>query len=448
MHPGPTAIDSSPGSWWQIFHDPELDQIERLALDANQNLESAVDRVLQSRLRARIVAADFFPHFEARASARRSASSDDNGIVRNSPPNDLNVATSRISRALTQNAFEDLLSLSWEVDVFGRIRAAYASSQAQAQATMADARGVRLSLTTEVADGYFALRTADEQVAILERTRALRQESLSLNDARVRSGIGLPDDVARAQLEFNNVEADLAEARRQRNGLEKNLALLCGQPSPDFHVPARPLGTTNPPARPHDVSAGLLSRRPDVAASERRLAATLQDIRQARAELLPRITIGGYIGQESEDFARLTNHSSHEASIMPVISIPVFEGGRNVANLQLVRARRDETAAAYRETVLTAFREADTALDDLEQRATQFAAQERAVGNAQTVLGFSTDRFSRGTISYFQVVTDQANLLGTQLGAARTRNARFAAVVDLVRALGGSWPDPDGTPRK
>ena len=429
-------------TWWQVFRDPELARLEQLALASNQDLQRALTRITQSRLRARIVAADFFPHLEARAQGSRQVNSDNGPLIRTEPfyPGGMGGAETFITRTTTQNAFEGTLRLDWEVDVFGRIRAAYASSRALAQATLADARGVRLSVTAELATNYFALRALDTQVAILTQTRGFRHESLWLNEARTNAGIGAPDDVARAKLELNNVEADLAEVRRQRNGLEKNLALLCGQPSPDFHVPAHALAA-GAPTLPVAVPATLLTRRPDVAASERRLAATLQDIREARAETLPRVTVGGYVGQMSEQAEHFADRKSHEASIMPVISIPVFEGGRNAANVALARARRDEAAADYKEVVLTAFREADTALDDLRQRQIQASAQEQAVQNARAVLSYSQDRFAKGTASYFQVVTDQTTLLSAELNAARTLNARYAAAVDLARALGGGWPE-------
>ena len=194
------------------------------------------------------------------------------------------------------------------------------------------------------------------------------------------------------------------------------------------------------PTVPPAVPALLLTRRPDVAAGDRRLAAALQDIREARAEMLPRVTVGGYIGQMSEQPGHFADRKSHEAAVMPVISMPIFEGGRNAANVQLARARRDEAAADYRETVLIAFREADTALDDLRQRQIQADAQEQAVRAARDVLSYSQDRYAKGTASYFQVVTDQATLLSAQLNAARTLNARYAAAIDLARALGGDWP--------
>ncbi len=439
------SLDPRQEDWWEVFRDAELDRLERLAVAANRNLARAITRISQSRLQARIVAADLFPHLEVRTTAGRSVNSDNGGLIRTEPfyPRAPGGAETFITRTTTQNNFESTLRLDWEVDVFGRIRAAYASRQAQAQAIEADARGVRLSVTADVANGYYALRAADTQVEILDATAGVRRENLWLNEARTKAGIGAPDDVARARLELNNILADLAEARRQRHGLEKNLALLCGQTAPDFHLPVRPLERVTPPAIPDRVPAGLLTRRPDVAAVERRLAATLQDIRQARAEQRPRITVGGYVGQMSEQAEHFADRKSREASIMPVISLPVFEGGRLDANVKLAQARRDEAAADYQETVLTAFREADTALSDLRQRAVQAGAQLRAVGDARDVLRFSTDRYNHQTASYFQVVTDQSTLLSAQLNAARTLNARFAEAVARARALGGGWPEEE-----
>ncbi len=433
--------------WWKMFRDPELDRLEDLALAANQDLRIAITHVIQSRFQARIVAADFFPHFDLAGQYSRSVSSDDGPVIRTSNfPVDDSPAVNSLIRTFTQNDYEAKVQFSWEVDVFGRIRAAYAAGQARTQASLADARGVRLSVTADLATGYFALRDADEQIAILDDTVALRRESLSLNRARTGVGIGLPDDVARASLELDTAEAQLANAQRERNELESNLALLCAQPAPDFHVSIRPLHTITPPALPQDIPAALLTRRPDVEAAERRLAAAIQDVREARAEELPRVTLTGDIGHASESFDRFANYSSHEATIMPVISLPLFEGGRLEASARLAVARRDEAAADYKEAVLTAFREASTDIDDMRQRAIQYAALGHAVQDAQLVLDYSNTRFSKHTVSYFQVVTDEASLLDAQLQAAVVLYARFDAAISLARALGGGWSDVPAVP--
>ena len=426
--------------WWKMFRDPELDRLEKLALAANQNLQIAITRILQSRLQTRIIAADFLPHFELGSQYSRSVSSDDGPLIATSNlPPDTGAIITQLSRTLTQNEFKVGVNLSWEVDVFGRIRAAYSAGRARTQASLADARGVRLSVTADLASGYFALREADEQISILDETVALRRESLTLNTARTLVGIGVPDDVARASFELHIAEAQLADAHRQRNEIESNLALICGQPAPDFHVGVRPLHDLPLPPMPPKVPAALLTRRPDVAGAERRLAGAIQDIREARAEELPRVTVTGYLAHSSEDFDRLTNYSSHDATIMPVFSLPIFEGGRLEAGVKLAAARRDQSADEYKETVLTAFREANTAIDDMHQRAVQSAALSHAVQDAQLVLDYSNTRFAKQTVSYFQVVTDEANLLNVQLQSSVVLGARFEAAVSLARALGGGW---------
>jgi multidrug efflux system outer membrane protein len=433
--------------WWRMFRDPELDRLELLALNANENLQTAIARILQSRLQTRIVAADFFPHLDLTGQYSRSVSSDDGTIIHTSdlPPDHL-PTVGLLSRTVTQNEYRAGLNLSWELDVFGRIRAAYAGGQARTQAALADARGVRLSIAAELASAYFALHEADEQIAILDETVALRREALALNTSRTGVGIGLPDDIARASLELHTAEAQLADAHRERNAIESDLALLCGQPAPDFHVAARPLHEFSLPILPPKVPAALLTRRPDVVGAERRLAGAIQDIREARAEEMPRVTVTGFLGNSSEAFDRLSNYHSHEAEIMPVISIPLFEGGRLEAGARLAAARRDELADEYKEAVLTGFREAGTAIDDMEQRGIQGAALSHGVQDAQVVLDYSNTRYAKQAASYFQVVTDEANLLNIQLQAAAVLGDRFEAAVSLARALGGGWSEETPAP--
>jgi multidrug efflux system outer membrane protein len=158
------------------------------------------------------------------------------------------------------------------------------------------------------------------------------------------------------------------------------------------------------------------------------------------------VTLTGDIGHASESFDRFANYSSHEATIMPVVSLPLFEGGRLEANARLAVARRDEAAADYKETVLTAFREASTDIDDMRQRAIQYSALSHAVQDAQLVLDYSNARYSKQTVSYFQVVTDEASLLDAQLQAAVVLYARFDAAINLARAIGGGWSDEPAAP--
>ncbi len=438
----PAVPANGNGEWWTVFRDPALNDLETRVLAANPDLRRAVERITEQREQARIAAAAFFPQVQSQPSFSRTRSTDTPPFLKSRPIGVPDPRTGRIQPlSTTQNNFSLPLVASYELDVFGRIRSAYAGARALARALEADARAVRLSLTAEVATDLFALRALDAQVAVLRRTVGLRRENVYLYDQRVRADIANPLDVARARVELDNTEADLAEAERQRAGLENVLAALCGVPASDFRLPVRPLDQTPPPFVPAGLPAALLARRPDLAEAEERVRAAEAQIGVARAELLPRFTIQGSVGLAGADYDRLFEARSRDLSVMPMVTIPVFEGGRNVANLRAARAVRREAEDAYRATALNAFQEVETALANLRQRAVQGEAQARAVGDAQRVLDLSGNRFSAGTINYFDVVDAQRTLLNAQLNTVSTLNARFAATVALIRALGGGWDD-------
>ena len=192
------------------------------------------------------------------------------------------------------------------------------------------------------------------------------------------------------------------------------------------------------------MPADLLTHRPDVAEAERRVAAASEGIGVARADFLPTFAIQGSVGFESGDYHHLFDADSRDLRVMPTINIPIFEGGRNAANLRVARAVYQQAVASYRDTVLRAFRDAESALADLRERAVQAEAQGRAVRSAQQVLDLSNDRYNKGAINYFDVVDAERSLLAIQLGATQTLDARYAATVALVRTLGGGWSAAPG----
>ena len=298
---------------------------------------------------------------------------------------------------------------------------------------------MRLSLASDVAVDYFQLRAFDTQIDILRRTLGLRHEQVRINEERVELGVGDPLDLARARTEQANNEGDYADALRQRANLENALASLCGEAASVFSLPARPLGGHAPPAVPAGLPGDLLTHRPDVAEAERQVAAAGEGIGVAKAQLLPTFLIQGSAGYESGDYHHLFDADSRDLRVMPTINIPIFEGGRNVANLRAARAIYQQAVATYRDTVLRAFRDAESALTDLRQRAVQAEAQGRASHNAQQVLDLTNDRYSKGAIDYFDVVDAERSLLAIQLNAAQTLDARYTATITLVRAIGGGW---------
>jgi len=438
--PDNQAVPPPVEAWWRVFHDPALDALETQALAANQNLAQAIARITEAREQARIVAADFYPHVSLDFGANRLSTTNTGPIqqarlVGAAAPT---VMTSQLVSGY-YNDYRAPLAISYELDVFGRIRHSYGSAHAIWQAAEADRRTVALSLSAEIAANYFGLRALDSEIEVLQRAVTLRRDSVQLNQERVTAGQANSIDLSRARVELENTQAELDDAVRLRAEAENNLAALCGLPASDFHFPARSLANLAPPAVPSGVPSGLMARRPDLAEAERRLAAANEQIGVARAQLLPTFSIGASAGFESGKESQLVESQSRALALMGTVSIPIFEGGRNTANLRAARARRDEALAAYRATAITAFKEVENALVDLRQRTAQLEAHDRAASDAKEVIELSQKRYIQGSVSYFEVVDAQRSLLKVELDRAQTLNARFTATVALVRTLGGGW---------
>ncbi|MDB6153326.1 MAG: efflux system, outer rane lipoprotein NodT family, partial [Chthoniobacteraceae bacterium] len=339
----------------------------------------------------------------------------------------------------TSNDFSTQLSLGYEVDLFGRIRHAYAQGRATAQAFEADRRAVELSLTSQVAASYFTLRALDSQMAVLRRTLRLRADAIQILEARLKAGVAGDIDVFRARFELANAEAELADITQRRTESENALAVLCGQPASGFHLAEHPLDHGLPPPVPITIPAQLLTQRPDLVEEERRVAAEGEGIKSVKAEFFPTVNVGANYGFESADSAELFKDQSHTWSITGGISIPIFEGGRNAARLNAARAREQQAIAAYQQAALTAFKEAENALSGLRQHALQAEARGRAAENARHVFDIAQKSYREGAINYFEVIDAQRILLNAELAEVQTLNTRYSATIDLIRAVGGGY---------
>jgi multidrug efflux system outer membrane protein len=442
---------AAPGAWWTIFRDRTLDGLEQQAVQANQDLAQSVARIDEARQQARAAAADFFPHLDSNLRAERQRTTNTGPILRAQLAGNAGAFGALLggsgssgppafaSRALseTYNDFQAPLTLSYELDVFGRVRHEYASQRATLQAAEADRRAVELSLTGEVAANYFLLRALDSQTAVLRRTVSLRQSAVHLTQERVSAGVSGPLDLARARVVLDETQADLTDALRQRAETENSLAALCGQPASDFRLPADPLEDVAPPPVPSGIPSDLLARRPDLAEAERQVAAASDQIGASRARMLPTFNIEASAGFESGSDEELFKSESRALSVLGTIHIPIFEGGRNAADLQAAKARRDQALDHYRSTAITAFREVETALSDLKERASQSVARRQAIADANDVFDLSQKRYLEGAIDYFDVVDAQRSLLSAELSNVQTLDARFAATIALIRATGG-----------
>ncbi len=452
----PVPATAPAGPWWSIFHDRTLDDLERAATSANQDLRQSVLRIEEARQQTRNATASYLPTVEANLSAERVRTTNSNPVGRaqivgnagafgallgNGNGNGNGQIPAFASRGLsaTFNDFKAPLTVSYELDVFGRIRHSVTSARAIGQAAEADRRAVELGLSAEVATTYYTLRALDSQIAVFRRGMGLRRDAVRLSQERLNAGVSGPLDLARARVEQDNTEAGLDEAVRQRAETENNLAALCGEPASTFHLAVRLLDETLPPVVPPGLPMQLLARRPDLIEAERRLASANEDIGVAKANFLPTFSIRGNAGQEAAYAREFFDADSRALSVIGEVHVPIFEGGRNVAQLAAARVRRDAALAAYRGTAITAYKEVETALSDLRQRAVQADARHRANADAAQVFQLSQERYLAGATNYFDVVDAQRTMLGAELNGVETLQSRFVSTIALVRAVGGGW---------
>ncbi len=421
------TLDNVPkGNWWELFGDTNLNVLETQARQANQQLKAAVARVDQARATARVARSEFLPTVDFNPSYQRERYS----------PNQV-----PSFGGLTANTFSTPLDLSYEVDIWGRVRRNFESSRADAQASLAEFYNVLLTLNSDVAQNYFSLRSLDAEIATVARTVDLRREQVRLVSGRFQGGIGNNLDVAQAQTDLATTEADAASLAQRRDQLENAIAILVGQNPSAFKLPA--LIKTNwnpsPPEIPAGLPADLLERRPDVAQAERRLASANAKIGVAKAAFFPVVTLTGSGGYLSADVSTLFNWENRVWTFGPGISLPIFSGGRNQANYRRSQAAYQEAVANYRQQVLVAFGDVENSLSGIRHLAEQSEAQERAVQSARRATDFATDRYRAGVVAYIEVVDASRDTLTAERANAQLAGQRLIAAVQLIKALGGGW---------
>ncbi len=424
--------DQAPkGEWWTVFGDPVLDQLETAAVTKNQNLRAALARVEQARAVARVTRSRFFPElsFEPAASRQRSSG--------NLPtPIPFKVPSAYI------NTFSLPLDLSYEVDLWGRVRRSFEAARAQAQAGAADYENVLLTLTADVAVDYFLARSLEPGAASLRRSLELQNENIKLLNARFTAGAIPESELARAKTELAGIKEDLADTLRQRAEAVHALSLLCGEPASTFELAERAIPAA-PPAVPAGVPSSVLERRPDIAGAERRLAARNAEIGVARAAYFPAVRLTGQAGYLSAEADALFDWDSRVWSIGPSVSLPLFTAGRTAADVRRAKATYEEALALYRETVRAAFKEVEDSLAQITFRNEQAAAQSEALASARQVAKLAQARYDAGTTNYLEVVQAERAVLGQEFRAAQLQGARFTATVRLIKALGGGWAEPE-----
>jgi NodT family efflux transporter outer membrane factor (OMF) lipoprotein len=413
------------GNWWEMFQDPQLNALELQVNVSNQNLKAAAAQYTQARALVRYYRADYFPTIDGGASATR------NRISNNRP-------ASIVANGTTYNDYQIPLELSYEVDVWGRVRRTVESYREQAQASAADLATVNLSMHAQLALDYFQARTLDAEKQLLNSTVTQYEQALELIESRFAGGLASDLEVqqARTQLETTRAEAiDVGVARAQ---FEHAVAVLIGKPPADFSLPRLPL-TAPPPPIPPGLPSELLERRPDIASAERLMASANAQIGVAKAAYYPTISLGATGGFESGVITTLISGPSVFWSVGGSAMETLFDAGRRRANLDEAIAAYDQVVANYRETVLTGFQQVEdnvAALRILEQEA---EVQEKAVTAAQKYLVLANTRYAGGVTSYLEVTIAESAALSDELTAVNILGRRMVDAVTLVQALGGGW---------
>ncbi|MEO6181545.1 MAG: efflux transporter outer membrane subunit [Verrucomicrobiota bacterium] len=421
----------SKNAWWEIFGDAELNTLERRALSANQELKAAVARVDQSRAVARMSGNELVPGINFNPSYDRE---------RYSPNQEPNFGN------LTATTIRFPLDLSYEIDLWGRIRRGFEAARADAQSSAATFQNILLTLQADVARNYFALRAFDAELSTVRQTRELRKEQRGLVRSRFEGGIGNELDMARAETELAAAEAESAALSRRRAEIENALAILIGENPSAFKVAALPENVSwhlDPPVVPVGLPADLLERRPDVAEAERQLAAANARIGVAKAAFFPVLRLTGSGGYVSGDLESLFSWDSRIWSVGPSLSLPLVAQARNRTNLQRSKSIYEEAVARYRQQVLVAFGEVENSLSGIRFLGEQAAAQNRAVESASRAAELATQRYKSGIVSYLEVVDANRAALVTQRARAQLAGERLIASIQLVKALGGGWSESE-----
>lgn len=416
------------GIWWSVYGDAKLDALIREAGSANQDLRAAVFRFDQARAGARIARSDFFPTVSARAEVTHQSFSGNTTV-----PFDPN---GQIFRGWNYSV---PLDVSYEIDLWGRVRLAHQAAVQDAASAAATMQHVLLSVQSEVAQNYFRLRALDAEITASERAVALLTESQNITVRRQKSGTATDFEVARASAELAGQKGEISGLRAQRDQLKNAIAVLLGRRAQTFEISADANKIPPVPVVPKSLPSDLLERRPDIAASERALASSLNELGVAKLAGYPSLRLTANTGFASGNVNNLFAVGSERWIIGPTLNIPIFSGGRDRANLEAKRAAADVALAQYRQSVLTAFAEVDnqmTAIDRLEE---QLGFQRESLAQAEKARELAKTRYDKGVGLYQDLLEAERNAIRAERSLCQLRGQHLIASVTLIKALGGGW---------
>jgi NodT family efflux transporter outer membrane factor (OMF) lipoprotein len=417
------------GKWWEIYQDPQLNQLEDRIAANNQTLRQALETYLAARDQITVARAAFYPTLSVGPSAQR------NKISANGPSFSAGKSTTYSDFAITGQA-------SWEPDFWGRIRRTVEAARSNAQASAADQANLALSLHAEMAADYFQLRGLDAEIKLLDSTVADLEHQLDLTQRRLAGGIGTEADVAQARTQLDTVRAQRIDVGVARAQYEHAIGTIANLKLSEFSIPFSPLVQSQGlalPKVPVGVPSQLLERRPDIAAAERRAAAANAQIGIAVSAYYPTITLGGTGGFESMNAGTWIQGPSALWSLGAQASELLFDAGKRHALTGAARHAYEAQAAGYKAAVLAAFNDVEDQLSGLRILEQESTVEQQAVASAQHSYEISNQRYKGGVTGYLEVLTAETALLQNQRTAVDLQTRQFVASVGLVRALGGGW---------
>jgi len=414
------------GQWWRVYDDPVLDSLVDRLNASNQTIAQAEANYREAIALVRNARAGFFPTVGASAGVTRSGSGGGQS------------GSSSVSGSQVSNQYTLAGSVSWELDVWGKVRRSVEASQASASASLADLAATRLSAQAALVTAYLQLRVLDEQKRLLEDTVAAYERSLQLTQNRYAAGVAGLSDVAVARTQLESTRAQSLDLDWQRGQYEHAIAVLMGQAPSRFSLAARPF-TLQLPEIPLSLPSELLERRPDVAAAERRAAAANAQIGVAQSAWFPSLTLSADGGFRNGQFAELLTAPARFWSLGPALAMTIFDGGARQSQIEQARAAYDAQAAAYRQAALTGLREVEDYLIQLRVLADEQTVQRRALEAARESLRLIQNQYQAGMVDYLSVATVEAAALSSERNALSLLSNRLVASVNLIVALGGGW---------
>jgi NodT family efflux transporter outer membrane factor (OMF) lipoprotein len=416
------------GKWWEVFNDPALNALEEQVSVSNQNVLALEAQFRQARDLVRVARSGLFPTLSVAPS-----------IVNSQSSGTLYGGAAALNRLVQQRTTYNLpFDLSYQADIWGSIRRTVTADVANAQATAAQLENARLTYQAALASDYFELHGLDADQELLEKTAKSYEEYLQLTRDRLEAGVASDADVAQAETQLETTRAQLVDTGVARAQFEHAIAVLTGKPPSGFSISHATL-TAPPPAVPVALPSELLERRPDIAASERAVAAANEQIGIATAAYYPNLTISAATGLQTSAISQWFTWPSKFWSVGPTFAETLFDAGRRKAQVSEFRNAYEATVADYRQVVLTAFQQVEDNLSALRILAQEAEVQTRAVAAAQRALDISTEQYKAGTADYLQVIITQSIALSDQRTAVDLLTRRMTSSVLLVEALGGGW---------